>query len=243
MRIFAIGDPHLSFAAPKPMHIFGEHWRDHDKKIAENWNRIANDDDVLIIAGDISWAMKLEEAAADLEWIARLKGRKVLIKGNHDLWWSSRSKVRKIADPSIEILQADSIVINGVAIAGTRGWQCPGNEGSADMLIEGAEARYTEQDFKIYQREVGRLKLALESLRGKAYRHLIVVLHYPPMNSQHEESGFTRLIDEYGADWCVHGHLHGDSIKTAFNGVRGKTHYRLVSADSVDFAPFPVMEI
>jgi predicted phosphohydrolase len=123
MRVFAIGDPHLSHFKSKPMDIFGENWRDHDKQIMENWNAIAADDDILILAGDLSWALKLEEFLPDLEYIAALKGRKILIKGNHDLWWSSPSKVRKILPSGVDILQHESIVINGVAFVGTRGSQ------------------------------------------------------------------------------------------------------------------------
>ena len=125
------------------MWIFGEHWREHERKIAENWRALARPEDLLIIAGDISWAMRLEEARPDLEYIAGLPGRKIIIKGNHDYWWSSKKKVKEIAGPTIEVLQADSVVIDGVAIAGTRGWQCPGSESSADMMAEAGARGYT----------------------------------------------------------------------------------------------------
>lgn len=240
MRIFAIGDLHLSHARPKPMSIFGEHWRDHAEKIALNWGAIARPEDLLLLVGDLSWAMRLDEARPDLDYIARLPGRKIILKGNHDYWWSSKAKVRQLCDASIDILQADSIIIEDVAIAGTRGWQCPGNMSSADMMAEGERKGYREEDRKIYEREVGRLKIALESLRGKAYRHLIVALHYPPVNERYEPSGFTELIDQYGAAVCVYGHLHGESIRSAFNAQRNATRYQLVSADSVDFTPLQI---
>jgi uncharacterized protein len=190
-----------------------------------------------LIVGDISWAMRLSEAKPDLDYIAALPGRKIILKGNHDYWWASKAKVRQMADSSIDILQADSIVIDEVAIIGTRGWQCPGKQSADDMMSETRGRTYTEEDLKIYQREVARLKLAFESLRGKSYRNLIVALHYPPVNSQYEPSGFTDLIDAHNVDVCVYGHLHGEAIKTAFNSTRNGTHYRLVSADSINFVP------
>ncbi len=218
---------HLEGGTGKTMDKFGEHWRDHDRKIFDSWERIAGDDDLLLIAGDTSWAMKMEDAKADLDRIGRMKGRKVLIKGNHDYWWQSRAKMNKVLDPSIEILQASSTVINRVAIAGTRGWLCPNS-----MFFE-------QDDARIYEREVARLGMALESLRPRRaeYDSLIVALHYPPTNERHEPSGFTDLIDEFAADVCVYGHLHGESIKTALTGVRNRTRYFIVSADAVDFSP------
>jgi predicted phosphohydrolase len=169
----------------------------------------------------------MESARADLERIGKMRGRKILVKGNHDYWWQSRAKMKKMLDPSIEILQASSTVINRVAIAGTRGWLCPN-----DTFFE-------REDERIYEREVGRLKDALESLRPRRaeYDRLIVALHYPPTNDKHEQSGFTDLIDEHDADICVYGHLHGESIKTALTGKRNRTAFFLVSADAVNFSP------
>lgn len=227
MRLFAIGDLHLEGGTGKTMDRFGENWREHDRKIFESWQRTVQEEDLVLLAGDLSWAMRFEEARPDLERIGRMPGAKVMIKGNHDYWWQSVSKMKTALDPSIKILQASSVVINRVAIAGTRGWVCPN------------DAFFQEQDLKIYEREVGRLRLALESLHGREseYDTLVVALHYPPANDKHEHSGFIELIDEYKVDACVYGHLHGEAIKTALAGLRGKTRYYLVSADSVDFAP------
>jgi predicted phosphohydrolase len=231
MRVFAIGDLHLEGGTGKTMDMFGEHWRDHDRKIFEAWEREGRDDDLLILAGDTSWAMRLEDAKSDLDRIGRLKGRKVMIKGNHDYWWSSLSKLRRLLHPSIEPLQASSVVIDRVAIAGTRGWVCPN------------DSHFGGEDEKIYQREVGRLKIALESLKAQRleYDRLIVALHYPPANRLHEPSGFTELIDQYEADACVYGHLHGEDIRTGLTGLRSRTQYYLVSADSVSFSPAQIM--
>lgn len=227
MRVFAIGDLHLESGTGKTMDRFGENWRDHDRKIFRAWQQAGREDDLLLLVGDISWATRLEEAATDLIRIGQMKGLKIMLKGNHDYWWQSKAKMNRVLDPSIKILQADSIVAGRVAIAGTRGWICPN-----DSFFE-------EQDSKIYEREVGRLRLALESLKKQPceFDSLIVALHYPPTNDKHEPSGFTDLIDEYEADACVYGHLHGEAIKTALTGSRGRTVYYLVSADAVDFAP------
>jgi predicted phosphohydrolase len=227
MRVFAIGDMHLEGGTGKTMDRFGENWRDHDRKIFDAWQGVGRDDDLLIIAGDTSWAMRLEEAAPDLERIAGMPGTKVMIKGNHDYWWESASKLNRLLHPSVRALQASSIIVDRVAVAGTRGWLCP------------SDAFFEPHDRKIYDREVGRLGLALKSLRGRAeeYDALVVALHYPPTNRQHEPSGFTELIDEHRADVCLYGHLHGEDIKTGLTGRRGRTAYHLVSADAVNFAP------
>ncbi|MGQ9896432.1 MAG: metallophosphoesterase [Acidobacteriota bacterium] len=250
MRIFALGDLHLSFAKPKPMHIFGEHWRNHADKIVAAWSALGTPDDVLILAGDLSWAIRAEDVRPDLDWIAKLPGRKLIIRGNHDYWWHSLAKVRAMVDASILPLQANCVILERIAFVGTRGWQCPGNEPSTDAL-ERQEAtlrqeqgkirrEYTEQDRRIYLREVGRLHLGLEAARQHRgeFDKLVVILHYPPMNAQHEPSGFTKLLAEYDVDWCVYGHLHGAAIATAFNGQLGRTHLQLVSADSLNFTPF-----
>src|SRR5436853_786218 len=230
MRIFAIGDLHLAGGTDKTMDRFGDHWRDHDRKIFAAWQRLAQDDDLSLIVGDTSWAMRLGEAMPDLQRIGGMPGRKLMLKGNHDYWWETLAKMRRVVDPSIDFLQASAVIINRVAIAGTRGWTCPGG------------TFFEEEDGKIYEREVGRLRAALQSLKGRGdeYDHLIVALHYPPVNERHEPSGFTELIDECRAAVCVYGHLHGEGIRTGLVGVRHSTRYHLVSADAVDFTPFEI---
>ena len=230
MRVFAIGDLHLEGGSGKTMDVFGDNWRHHDEKIFAAWERLGHDEDLLLVVGDSSWAMRLDDAQADLDRIGRMRGTKLLLKGNHDYWWQSNSKMARVVHPSIQIVQGNSVIINRIAVAGTRGWVCPN-----DVYFE-------EPDRKIYEREVGRLKTALETLQGKEadYDRLIVALHYPPMNQRHEASGFTELIDAANADICVFGHLHGDSIKEAFTGRRGQTDYYLVSADAANFAPVEI---
>jgi len=227
MRVFAIGDLHLEGGTGKTMDRFGDNWIGHDRKIFEAWDQIASAQDLLILAGDITWAARLEAAIPDLEKIGRMKGRKIMIRGNHDYWWETKSKLVTALPLSIEPLQSDATVIDRVAIVGTRGWNCPGSE------------EFGEQDDKIYRREVGRLRLALERLaaRNADYDRLIVALHYPPTNSRKEPSGFTELIDEFRADACVYGHLHGEWTQYGLTGRHGSATYYLVSADFVNFTP------
>jgi uncharacterized protein len=230
MRIFAIGDMHLESGTGKKMDRFGDNWRDHDKKIFDSWERIGRASDLLLIVGDTSWAMRFEDALPDLNRIGQMKGRKLMLKGNHDYWWQSLSKMSKALDPSIRFLQASSVIEDRIAIVGTRGWLCPG------------DPHFKEDDRKIYERETGRLRAGLDSLKGRRdeFDALIVALHYPPVNSQRQPSGFTDLIDEYKADLCVYGHVHGQFIKDALRGARGQTEYHLVSADAVEFAPVEI---
>jgi len=232
MRVFAIGDLHLAGGTGKTMDRFGEHWLNHDQKIFDAWERLVGEDDLVIVAGDTSWAMRLEDALPDLNRIGEAKGTKLLIKGNHDYWWETKSKMTRALHPSIGILNASSIIISRIAVVGTRGWTCPNDE------------HFDELAAKIYEREVGRLRSAFESLRGREHEFdsLITALHYPPTNAAHEASGFTALIDEYGADICVYGHLHGDDIRGALTGSHEKTIYHLVSADAVNFAPARIFE-
>ncbi len=232
MRTFAIGDLHLAGGTGKTMDRFGEHWRGHDRKIFDAWKVMVRDEDMVVIAGDTSWAMRFEDALPDLERIGQMPGLKLLVKGNHDYWWQSKSKMSRVLHRSIKILQASSIIVNRVAVVATRGWTCPN------------DSHFDEQDAKIYERELGRLRSALASLRGheREFENLIVALHYPPTNAAHEASGFTDLIDEYGATVCVYGHLHGDDIRTALTGLRAKTTYHLVSADAANFAPAEIQE-
>ena len=227
MRLFAIGDMHLESGTGKTMDRFGEHWHNHDRKIFEAWEHTGRGDDLLLIVGDTSWAMRFDEARPDLDRIGRMPGRKLMLKGNHDYWWQSIAKMSRELDPSIRFLQASSIIENRVAIVGTRGWLCP------------HDSYFEAHDQKLYEREVGRLRAAFETLAGRQteYDALVVALHYPPTNHLHEPSGFTKLIDQWKADACVYGHLHGEAINTALTGRYGATRYHLVSADAVSFTP------
>lgn len=233
MNVFALGDLHLSFANPKPMDIFGAVWRDHVRVMAENWRSVVGLDDLVVIPGDISWAMRLAEALPDLAWVEALPGRKVLLKGNHDYWWESASKIRAVLGPSTVLLQGDPVVIGDVAVAGTRAWTSPGTGVPAGGEREG----FSAEDEKIYRREILRLEASLAGLRKTSWKRLVIALHFPPWNDRLESSGFSELVRQWPGAVCVYGHLHGASIAGAFQGDRDGVRYVLASADAAGFRP------
>lgn len=227
MRIFAISDLHLSFACDKPMDIFGGHWENYLQKIEENWKAKITEDDYVLISGDISWAMKLEEAQADLEWIEKLPGKKIIIKGNHEYWWKSISAVREILPQSIMAIQNDAIKIGDYIICGTRGWVIP----EQDKIL-------SEDDQRIYNREIERLKLTLRSAKVMQQNgeKIIAMIHYPPFGQNSEESGFTKLFSEYGVDTVIFGHIHGYTSCPRINNINGVKYY-FTSCDHINNDP------
>ena len=234
MKLFALGDPHLSFNEAgeeyKPMGIFGDCWKDHGYKIKERWTDVVGEDDVVLLPGDISWAMDLKELEPDLQFLATLPGRKIISKGNHDYWWESLSKIKSVMPEGFEILQNNSFVFGDTSISGTRGWQCP-------------ETAFSDaHDEKIFYRELGRLRMSLESV-PKEVRHKIVMLHYPPVNGKKEESAFISVMQEFGVELCLYGHLHSYAIQNALEGEHWGIRFELVSADRLDFKPKAVWEL
>lgn len=224
MRIYAIGDLHLPGAQSKPMDVFGAHWEGHFEKIEQDWRDRVQPEDVVLVPGDLSWAMTLEEAAPDLARICALPGQKLLLRGNHDYWWSSLTRVRALLPEGNCALQNDARVIGDAVFCGTRGWNVIG-ENSTDA-----------QNLKIYRREVMRLELSLKDAAAKAQgRPIVCMLHFPPFGEKKEDSGFTQLLERYGVHTCVYGHLHGEGIRAAFEGERGGVNYKLVSCDSLGF--------
>ena len=227
MSIYAIGDLHLSMdpKIDKPMDIYGGIWVDHARKVKENCEKKITDNDTLIIAGDISWALKLPDAMADLEWISKLPGKKVCFKGNHDLWWSGIKKLNTLFD-DITFMQNDVYMVEKIAICGTRGWICPGTDG------------FDASDEKIYKRELLRLEASLKAAIAADAQEIIGFIHYSPTNDKKQLSGFTDLFEKYGVKEVVFGHLHGHDAernKEPFN-LNGVT-YRLVSLDGIDADP------
>ena len=225
MKVFAISDLHLSGVKEKPMNIFGEVWEGHFEKISADWRAKVTDEDIVLIGGDTSWGMKLEEGMFDVARLAGLPGRKVFIRGNHDYWWSAITRVRTLApDDTFFFLQNDCVKFENVIIAGSRGWMCPG---SAD---------YTEHDEKLYLREAERFRLAFSEV-GKVREEgdtLIALIHYPPMGIRKEETLFTRLFDENKVNKVVFGHLHGAGF-FPLRCERGNIEYYLTSCDKVNF--------
>ena len=232
MKIFAISDLHLSNSCDKPMDIFGGNWEGYTEKIIENWNSKVSNDDIVLIAGDISWAMKLEEVSADLEWIDKLPGKKIIIKGNHEYWWKSISSVREILPSSIMAIQNDAIKIGDVIFCGTRGWTVP----EKDKELE-------PEDLKIYKREVERLKLTLmfaKNLRQEGDK-LVAMIHFPPFNMDKEESEFMKLFEEYNVDVVVFGHLHGYTKCDKVSEINGVKYY-FTSCDHINNDPVLIFE-
>lgn len=223
MRLLAIADPHLSGAEPKPMTIFGPGWEGHPESFFERWRATVREDDVVLVPGDISWAMRLDEALVDLRAIAELPGQKVILRGNHDYWWPSISKLRAALPSGMYAVQNDAVRLGPVVVAGTRGWVCPGSHG------------YTEQDEKIYLREVERLKLSLAAARRLGGDYLVVMLHFPPTNSRLEPSGFTDALEEAKPNALVYGHVHGE-VEGLLTEL-GETTVRFVAADALGFTP------
>lgn len=226
MRIYAIGDLHLSGFSPKPMDVFGAQWNGHWERIRQDWRRRVSDDDLVLLPGDLSWAMRLEEARADLAEICALPGKKVVMKGNHDYWWGSLSQVNALLSGGAVALQNNCYVFGQYVVAGTRGWLCPGNRG----FVAGT-------DEKLYLREAGRLTLSLQCARKAAPDATIIgMMHYPPSDADGSPSLFTELFEQYGAAHVVYGHLHAASISGALSGnVRGVC-YTLVSCDAAGFS-------
>ena len=223
MKVYSISDLHLDVNNSKPMDIFGPVWHDHLDKIISSWNSLVTDEDIVILAGDYSWAMKLEEVEKDFQLLNQLKGKKILIRGNHDYWWSSVSKVRNKLPENVYALQNDAIKIGEYIFCGNRGWLIP--EGKFD----------TDENKKIYAREIIRLELSLKSAKKLQTNNekIIFITHYPPFNNKVEPSKYTKMLEEYGVYKVVFGHLHGYvNPKMIYNEINGIKYY-LTSCDAV----------
>ena len=229
MALWAISDLHLAINSDKPMDIFGEKWSNHQLKIKRNWiSRIAIGDTVLI-AGDISWSMNMSEGMEDLEWIHKLPGRKILIKGNHDYWWSGITKLNSLYE-DMDFIQNNFYNYNDVAICGTRGWNCPGS------------TRFSIHDEKIYNRELIRLRISLDAAVKSGYKEFIVMLHYPPTNDKFEETELISIVKEYNVGKVIYGHLHGPSLNRLYEGNIEGVDYIVTSCDYLDFNPLKILE-
>lgn len=227
MKLWAISDLHLPGGQKKPMDIFGTHWSDHASKVAEAWRARIAPGDVVLMPGDLSWAMTLDQAAADFAFLGELPGRIVIVRGNHDYWWNSVSQVRAALPPNVTALQHDLFDAGcGRLFTGTRGWNLPGSEG------------FDAHDEKVYRRELNRLELGLRAAQAHSPDRLGVLLHYPPLAAGAERSEFTDLLEAFGVDLCVYGHLHDRSKqRRAPGGVIRGVRYALVSCDALDFTP------
>jgi len=225
MNIYAVSDLHMPGRSQKPMNIFGNNWEGHIEKIKASWNESVSEEDVVLIAGDISWAMELSDGIYDLQTLKGLKGKKIFCRGNHDYWWNGITRLRAAApDDSFVFLQNDCVKIGSVVIVGSRGWSCPG---SVD---------FSEHDEALYKREATRFTLAFsEAAKVRCEGDtLIAMIHYPPFNLKKEPNLFTSLFEENRVNKVIFGHIHGGyyfPLYTELNGIE----YYLTSCDKLDF--------
>ena len=227
MALYAIGDLHLCLGAPKPMDVFGGAWVNYMDKLKEGLS-VIGPEDTTVLLGDLSWALDLENAQADFAWINKIPGRKIILKGNHDYWWSTAAKFQKFC---VENQFSNMFILNNNfyeyedwAICGTRGW-----------FFE--ESRSSEHDEKVFKRELLRLET---SLRAAGDRNKMVFLHYPPRYKGYECQEILDLLQKYGVRRCFYAHLHGPSHKLAMEGVWDSVEFRLTAADYLNFTPFRV---
>lgn len=227
MRIFGLSDLHLSFQVDKPMDVFGPAWQDHARKIREAWIQTVGADDVVLVPGDISWAMRLGDAREDFAFLGGLPGTKVVIKGNHDYWWASLSKVRESVPPSVVPLQNSSAVFDGIGVAGSRLWLDP------DLKLENV----TAEDVKIWERELDRLALSLKTLPA-GLKTRIVMTHFPPISLDGRPGRAVGIARDAGCGIWVFGHMHlGTLDYGGFNRTIDGIRFEFVSADYLDFRP------
>lgn len=246
--IWALADLHLSFGVPnKEMDVFGPQWIGYTDKIQHHWRSLISPDDLVLIPGDISWAMHPDEAKADLDWIHALPGTKVILRGNHDYWWTSLSKVEKVLPDSIHLLQNNAFHWKGFSIAGSRLWDTP--EYSFGEFIDFKKnprekpLTETEKDpeeaERIFQRELGRLELSLKCL-AKDAKLKIAMTHYPPISADLKDSRASAMLERYKIHACVFGHLHNVKKSIPLFGNKNGIQYALTACDYLDFIPYKV---
>ena len=234
MSLFAISDLHLSLSSDvdKPMDVFDYAWVNHVSRLENGWRKLVSVEDTVLIPGDISWGLSLEQAMPDLAFIDSLPGKKVLLRGNHDYWWASMKKMRSLF-PSVFFVQNDCYAAEDFVVAGSRGWTFPWDK-NADFT--------PEENDKIYKRELLRLEMSLQAAAQAAQgRPLIAATHYPPLSRDHMQTEFTRLYQKYGVQTAVYGHLHGAKQAFAAEGPSDGINYRLVSLDKLDAVPLKIL--
>ena len=232
MALFVLGDPHLSLGASKPMDIFPG-WNDYVDRLEKNWRKLITPQDTIVLAGDISWAMRLTDTRKDFAFLQQLPGQKIIMKGNHDYWWTTANKMNAYLKAegfdTLHILHNNSYSVEGYAICGTRGW-----------LLPSAES-FSAADRKIYNREGIRLELSLQQAHKRQAQQIITAFHYPPLFARTEHTCFTNLMLRYGVQHCVYGHIHGENHIPVFEGLREGINYKLVSCDTQGFQLYKVI--
>ena len=230
--LHALADLHLSLDGSKPMDVFGELWREHAVRMARAWDAAVAPDDVVLLPGDLSWATSLEQAAVDLRWIGARPGRKVLLRGNHDAWWASASKVRRALPEGCGILQNDAVDLGGLVLVGARGWTAPD-----DPTAQPGDAA-------IFRRELERLRLSIADADRRFGRDLprAAMTHFPPWIVGRAPSEVVEILRGAGVTVCVYGHLHGADHALGVQGEHDGIRFVLAAADAVGFAPVPLTE-
>lgn len=232
INIFAIGDLHLSgFPPKKPMDIFGEGWSNHWEKISESWRESVNECDTVLIPGDISWAMSLEEAQEDILAIDELPGQKIFLKGNHDFWWSTSAKLRAVLPKSISFIHNSYVAVEDIAICGSRGWVNP------------SDSHFTEQDAKIYEREINRIAASINAAKKDGYSRIFLATHYPMIYYGDINGDFANMLAENAVEHYIYGHLHGPAIPLGPVGAFHNVSYHLVSCDALNFQVTKIAQV
>lgn len=211
------------------MDVFSDVWKDHHVRIEANWRSKVRETDTVLLGGDLSWSMSIKSGQEELDFIAALPGRKIIIKGNHDYWWSSITQLNRMYD-NMDFIQNNFFAYEDIAICGSRGWVIPGS------------ALFKPEDEKIYKRELIRMRLSLDAAKKSGFKRIIAMIHYPPVNETFEDSGFTALFEEYAVEKVIYGHLHGQSLRRVMTGMRGGVEYILTSVDYIDFDPVKILE-
>ena len=226
MALFVLGDPHLSLGGAKPMDVFPG-WDGYVEKLESNWRKLVKPEDTVVLAGDISWSMRLSDTRKDFAFINSLPGQKLLMKGNHDYWWSTANKMNAFFQSegfdTLHLLHNNSYTVDGYALCGTRGW-----------LFDVGELH----DEKVMNREIGRLRLSLDA--AEPGKEKLVFLHYPPVYTGADAPEIVAVLKEYGIRRCFYAHLHGKALRFAVQGEVDGIRYKLVSADGLHFCPYKI---
>lgn len=229
MALYTISDLHLPIGIDKPMDIFGSKWSNYVDRLRENWKNIITEEDTVVLPGDFSWATYLEQSIPDFEYLEALPGKKILLKGNHDYWWTTKSKLLKFTSEngfnSVDFLQNNSFMYKNKAICGTRGWSYLGKGGCSD------------EDKRIYERELVRLELSIADAEKKSPGEIIVFLHYPPLTNEIPSSGFCDIMKAHNVRLCIYGHIHNARFRNVVENEHDGIKYMLVSCDYRDFVP------
>ncbi|MCX7615294.1 MAG: metallophosphoesterase [Clostridiales bacterium] len=232
MALFTIADLHLSESVNKPMDIFGGAWDNYTEKIKTNFNKTLHDDDIIVIAGDVSWGINLDEALADFQLLSNLPAKKLIVKGNHDLWWNTIAKMKRFLEENclknIDFIYNNYFNYENIALCGTRGWFYEEDNG-------------TEHNKKIFRRELLRLEASLNAASLSDAEQIYVFLHYPPLCKNYCCDELLSILKKYKVSKCFYGHLHGGSHKLAKEGIIDGIEFRLVAADAVNFMPVLIL--